>query len=418
MLNKKNVGKIVGVLFFCMIFIFSSVSVGLNNSFNRQPVATLFGDVFYVGGNGTGNYTRIQDAVDNASSGDTVFVFGNASPYHENIVINKSIFLIGEDKNTVVIDADFKGTAVTITADNVFVSGFTMIHPHEPINELWDSTLVDIISTENVTIRDNIMEQIQIFLGDWRSGICIRNSSYCFIQNNTIIKETDTRPCAGIAVIIGSTFNNVSGNEIYHFTEGIYITKWSSNQICTDNVIYMNYLHHNGAGIRTVFGNDNIIINNIINFNIQGIRIEEGCNNVVFGNIVTDNGKGGDDDWGIGILGYYGGHDNCVSYNHISNNNPKGIVLIAINNNITYNHISKNNIGVSCEYGYHNFITKNNFILNKKNGYFLGSIILRNIWRENYWNRPRLLPYPIFGKGFFSPIVNFDWHPAKEPYDI
>jgi len=412
MLNKKNVRKIVSVLFFFIIFIFSSVDAGLNNSFNKQPIITLSGDVFYVGGYGPDNYTRIQDAIDNASDGDTVFVFGDSSPYHENVVVDKSIFLIGEDKNLVVIDADFKGAAVAITADDVFVSGFKMIHPHEPIDELWDSTLVDIVSIENVTIRDNIMEQIQIFLGDWRSGICIRNSSYCFIQNNIIRKETDTRPCAGVAVIIGSTFNNVSGNEVYNYTEGVLL------EDCSDNVIYMNYLHHNGAGIYTVFDNDNKIINNIINFNIHGIRIDEGCNNVVFGNIVTDNGKGGDDDCGIGILGYYGGHDNCVSYNHISNNNPKGIVLIAINNNITYNHISKNNIGVSCEYGFHNFIIKNNFILNKKNGYFLGSVILRNIWRGNYWNRPRLLPYPIFGNGFFSPIVNFDWHPALKPYDI
>jgi len=415
MLNIKNTEIIVGVLFFCMIFIFGSVDAGLNTSFNRQPVITLSGDVFYVGGSGPGNYTRIQDAVDNASDGDTVFVFGDSSPYHENVVVGKSIFLIGEDKNMVVIDADFKGAAVKITADDVFVSGFTMIHPHEPINEPWDSTLVNIISTENVTIRDNIMEQIQIYLGDWRSGICIRNSSYCFIQNNTISKENDTRPCAGVAVMIGSTFNNVSGNEIYHFSDGIRITIWSSNQICTDNVIYMNYLHHNGHGIKTVFGNNNTILNNIICFNEQGIRIEEGCNNVVFGNIVTDNGEGDDIDNGIGIIG---GSDNYVSYNHISNNNPSGIEIVSINNNITYNHISKNNIGVSCEYGYHNFITKNNFILNKKNAYFIGSIIPRNIWRENYWNRPRLLPKPIFGNGFFSPIVNFDWHPALKPYDI
>jgi len=46
----------------------------------------------------------------------------------------------------------------------------------------------------------------------------------------------------------------------------------------------------------------------------------------------------------------------------------------------------------------------------------------RNIWNENYWNRPRLLPYPIFGIGeflFFSfRWVVFDWHPAQEPYDI
>jgi len=410
---------VIGIilLFICMS---NTSSVAIDN-IKKSSMPLSSGNTLYVGGSGPDNYTRIQDAIDNASSGDTVFVFGNASPYHENVVVGKSIFLIGEDKNMVVIDADFKGMAVTITASNVFVSGFTMIHPiAEHFNE-WESALVDIVSTENVTIRDNIMQQNQIYLGDWRAGIVIRSSSYCFIQNNTIIKETDTRPSVGIAFIFGSTFNNVSGNEIYHFTEGIYITKWSSNQICTDNVIYMNYLHHNGAGIRTVFGNDNKIINNIINFNIQGIRIEDGCNNVVFGNIVTDNGKGGDDDWGIGLIG---GSDNYVSYNHILNNNPSGIYLLSYNNNITLNNISKNKIGVFVDTNYGDFITRNNFIFNKKNGYFdrFISIKDRMIWDKNYWNRPRLLPYPIFGIGYLPllsfPWVVFDWHPAQEPYDI
>ncbi|MBA7636881.1 hypothetical protein ES703_44509 [subsurface metagenome] len=54
---------------------------------------------------------------------------------------------------------------------------------------------------------------------------------------------------------------------------------------------------------------------------------------------------------------------------------------------------------------------------------------IRNKWDNNYWNRPRLLPKVILGSGeivfkwgiiFFIPfpIIEFDWHPAQEPYDI
>jgi len=415
MINKNNVGKIVGVLFFCMIFIFYSVEAELNNSFNKQPVATLSGDVFYVGGSGSGNYTKIQDAVDNASDGDTVFVFDKASPYHENILIGKSIFLIGEDKNMVVIDADFKGMAVTITADNVVVSGFTMIHPPAEHFNNWESELVNIVSVENVTIKDNIMQQNQIYLGGNRGGVILRNSSYCFIQNNTISKGDDTRPSAGVAVILGSTFNNVSGNEIYNYTGGVYI------ESCSDNIFYMNYLHNNMNGLQINLGYNNTIISNIINFNTdEGIRLDGGFNSVIFGNIITDNGEGGDLDRGIGIIG---GSDNFISYNHISNNDPSGIDIISINNIITNNEISHNNIGVYCDTGYNNHITKNNFIFNKKNGYFeVGILYSKNYWDKNYWNRPRSIPYPIFGKlvGFFNMFrwVNFDWHPALKPYDI
>jgi hypothetical protein len=44
------------------------------------------------------------------------------------------------------------------------------------------------------------------------------------------------------------------------------------------------------------------------------------------------------------------------------------------------------------------------------------------MWNHNYWNRPRILPKIIFGKielKFTSiPLINIDWRPAKEPYDI
>ena len=36
------------------------------------------GNWLYVGGSGPGNYTRIQDAIDNASDGDTVFVYSGS----------------------------------------------------------------------------------------------------------------------------------------------------------------------------------------------------------------------------------------------------------------------------------------------------------------------------------------------------
>jgi len=39
----------------------------------QSTVSTLDGNTLYVGGNGTGNYSSIQDAIDNASYGDTVF---------------------------------------------------------------------------------------------------------------------------------------------------------------------------------------------------------------------------------------------------------------------------------------------------------------------------------------------------------
>ena len=47
----------------------------------------------YVGGTGSGNWSKIQDAIDNATSGDTIRVF--AGYYNETIVFNVRLTLIG-----------------------------------------------------------------------------------------------------------------------------------------------------------------------------------------------------------------------------------------------------------------------------------------------------------------------------------
>ena len=42
-------------------------------------------------------------------------------------------------------------------------------------------------------------------------------------------------------------------------------------------------------------------------------------------------------------------------------------------------------------------------------------------WDGNYWNKPRSFPKPIFGRlppSGFIPWFNFDWNPAKKPYNI
>ena len=41
----------------------------------------FYGNILYVGGSGPGNYTKIQDALDNATEGDTVYVYSNT--YYE-----------------------------------------------------------------------------------------------------------------------------------------------------------------------------------------------------------------------------------------------------------------------------------------------------------------------------------------------
>ena len=85
---------------------------------------TFSNKIIYVDDDGTSDYTRIQDAIDNSSDGDTIYVYsGN---YDENIVIEKSITLIGENRNNTIIQGDDINNTVTITSNFVDISGFNI----------------------------------------------------------------------------------------------------------------------------------------------------------------------------------------------------------------------------------------------------------------------------------------------------
>lgn len=93
----------------------------------QQPIR---GNILYVGGVGPGNYSKIQDAVTNASNGDTIIVYPGI--YYENqILINKELYIQGADWATTIIDGGngllSNEGLVRITANgDVTFQGFTV----------------------------------------------------------------------------------------------------------------------------------------------------------------------------------------------------------------------------------------------------------------------------------------------------
>jgi len=103
---KKLLVSGVIVLFIGMT-ISSSTGVYLKEQ-SIKPMSS--GNILYVGGNGTGNYSTIQEAIDSASDGDSIFVYSGT--YFERVKVNKSISLLGENKGTTVIDANGKDVPI------------------------------------------------------------------------------------------------------------------------------------------------------------------------------------------------------------------------------------------------------------------------------------------------------------------
>ena len=118
---------VIGILLFLL---FSTLPIGLGYKIDKEPIVSFgSGITLYVGGTGPNNYTSIQSAIDDASDGDTVYVYDDSSPYIEKITIDKSIYLIGEDRNTTNIHFD-DDIIVSIFSDFVLFKDFTITGNH------------------------------------------------------------------------------------------------------------------------------------------------------------------------------------------------------------------------------------------------------------------------------------------------
>ena len=89
-------------------------------------------------------YSTIQKGIDTASDGDTVFVY--AGTYVENInFIGKNIAVIGEDKETTIIDGNEGGSVVKFVSgedENAKIMGFTLRNGFE-LFDFTDSANLD-----------------------------------------------------------------------------------------------------------------------------------------------------------------------------------------------------------------------------------------------------------------------------------
>ena len=195
--------KKLSVLGIILLFIGTSINPSTAQD-TTNPLPTSGGKWWYVGGSGPGNYSIIQDAVDNASDGDTVFVYDDSSPYYHPIVIKKSICLMGEDKDTTIIDMrkrEIEAIKIDYPTNNVIITGFTIQ------NTTWGGI--------------NVLD-----------GCC-----YINISNNNILYND----YCGICLNEGCDYNVISGNIIRFQTNGIYATLSFYNTIKRNTFSDLDY---------------------------------------------------------------------------------------------------------------------------------------------------------------------------------
>jgi len=238
----------------------------------------------YVDDDGPADYNNIQNAIDNASDGDTVFVYDGY--YQEKIVIDKSINLIGEDKDITIINANRSGNAVVINANGVSVSGFSIVC--SSYTSYKDGNGIYITSNNN-NIFDNIIENNLI-------GIGLSESSHHNTVNNNKIKYNYYQ---GIDIASSVGYNTIVSNQICsNDNYGIHIS------VSPHNNIIDNKIEDHEIGLRMHYNLENKITNN--RFVGGGLEIEGGSLSEWDSHTIEDNSVNGKH------LRYYNGMNNLI----------------------------------------------------------------------------------------------------------
>ena len=350
----KSIPIVVGItILFLGTCITPSVAIDTIEQ-SSMPISDK--SVIIVDDEGDGDYTSIKEAVNNASSGDTIEVYSGTYLEQGIHIENDNIELLGishelgegDDSGKPFIKGDGTIAAIWVGASHAIVSNFTIENPY---NHTYYHTGGIYVGKDYPPF-----EQEDIIISD------------CIIYNTTWgIYDTDAE---NIRII---------NNNISHCINGIDID-FSMNFLTTGNVI----TDCRDCGI--------FLYGPIFNRNFSGNRIRNckfgidfgGENNIFYGNDIEN--------CSLGIR--FSGDGNIFTKNNFKNYSQK------------YNPFNG-----SWFYKFFLFPTRNSWTSNYWDTWKgVGPKIILGSFAVGW----RLIP----NMPLFIPWIDFDWHPALKPYDI
>jgi len=247
--------------------------------------------------------TSIQHAIDNATAGNTIYVYNGS--YRENVNVDKRLTLRGEGADVVKVTA--KSTSdhvIEVTVDYVNISGF------------------------NVTGATSYK----------KAGIYLSSVDHCNLSDNTANSNIH-------GIYMSSSSNNTLTNNTADLNDlGIYLGS-SNNNTLTSNTANSNYgsrgdIGGNGYGIYLFSSRNNTLTSNTANSNNggysmkhsgagYGIYLSSSSNNMLTSN--TANSNYGGDGWkeiGAGYGIYLSSSSNNTLMSNTANSNYGGYSMM------------------------------------------------------------------------------------------
>lgn len=342
-------------------------------------------------------YANITDAINSASSGDTINVYDNggaAYTYIENVEVNKTNLTI-ISKGNVTVKAKYSDSPVfliTFRGNGSSISNFKITGATGQFAYgIHFRGLCSNVTIKNNTIYDNdygirIMESahnsiINNTIYNNHNGIWIQIDSYTTISGNTIENNTHITPEGTYGTGIISEASNhltVTGNTIKNSLRGIFVDGGPYVTISNNNLV------NNKVGIYMLDNANCLVTGNKISTSTTGILLETLspkylCRN----NTITQNTIQNCTGYGISI---HGASQNLISKNTLNNNNG-GIVID--------DSVSDLYDGSSYKFPSSNNTVLANNIFNNGNGITFASIFTNS--SGNHVNYNRIVNNTVWG---------------------
>nr|QNO46606.1 hypothetical protein OEAKOMNL_00007 [Methanosarcinales archaeon ANME-2c ERB4] len=255
-----------------------------------------------------GEGTPIQDAIDDAEAGDTIYV--HAGTYVENLVVRKSLTLIGENRSATVIDGDGSADIIRVRADGCTIRGFTICGADDcewagktlATGEVWnigggfaltplqidvDGCKVWLSFTKDGAEYDSHV----LSVGDARTFTDYKNEDVpvilCYVVG--VFRGVESNLVQIKYVLFGDLMSGADTGVFVEEKTGLWpitgiILDYYGNNIVTDNEISLC-----NCGIRLQSSDNNILTANTASDNNCGISLRGSSNNNIYYNNLINN---------------------------------------------------------------------------------------------------------------------------------
>ncbi|MCY2687158.1 nitrous oxide reductase family maturation protein NosD [Salinimicrobium sp. TH3] len=338
--------------------------------------------------------SSIKQAVELAVSGDTIRIKKGLYKEYEIEIIGKSLTIIGEDYP--VIDAEMKGTAFKIKADDFSIEGLHI--KNIGTSHTSDNAAILVSRSKNFSIKNNRLSNIFF-------GILLERSENGIIEGNIIRSKARSQANSGNGIHVWHSKELIiEDNDVQGVRDGIYLEFANNcdiiNNVCKENLRY---------GLHFMFSDHNRYLENLFENNGAGVAVMYSKFIEMERNLFRKN-------WGSASYGLLLKEINDATLKHnIFEDNT--IAISADNTNrIDYleNDFISNGYAIRIRGAcYKNVFRRNNFLANSFDVAYTGNIN-ENEFSRNYWsdytgydlNKDGIGDVPFRPVKLFSYLVN------------